>query len=490
MSYYKLDKKYAFRGWKRRPYALRVMQGERFFSKPLFLNKDDFLTLLCCNGEENVDEHALKVPQQKLLDRLTLEGVLHKSEESMGALEPYQRYHVYPGIYLDLVQWSITGKCNYNCRHCLLSAPTNGHPQLPLKDCLHIIDQISACGIREIAITGGEPLVRSDFLEIVKALSAHKIRIRLIFTNASLLDEKLLDELEYMGQRPEYQISYDGVGHHSWLRGIPEAEDELLKALRLLQERKIKYTCAMCIHKENATSLAETVRLLASYGCSFLRLNTPQELGLWKEYSEQYALNWMEAWEIYKNYLPEFFKDGMPLSLELDGFFYCKAHSTRYSVSYARHAPENVDFAKRPYCGSMQHHAYIDAEGRLVPCINFADVVLKEKFPSILTEDMGRASWDSFYSQVTRTTVQQMIDHNPDCQGCEHLYNCCGGCMVAGTTSDGDFLNYDPHCCWFHKNVGEAKVRAVADAAIAKYASEIKAQEDAEENKRKQKKGK
>lgn len=491
MSYYKLDTKYAFRGWKRRPYALRIMSGERTLSNPYFFSKEDFLLLLCCNGEENVDEDALSEKQQIFLHQLNQEKVIHKSNEPMGALEPYQRYHVYPSIYLQSVHWSITGKCNYKCRHCLLSAPNNCHPQLPLEDCLHIIEQISKCGVRQIDITGGEPLVRSDFLVIAKALTEHKIHIRLIFTNASLLNEEVLEELERMGQHPSFQISYDGVGHHSWLRGIPGAEEELLSALKLLHKRKIHYSCAMCIHKGNADSLSETVRVLANYGCSSLRLNTPQELGIWKEYSQKYALSWMEAWDIYKAYIPEYFKDGMPIGLELDGFFRCRAHSTRYTVSYVHHAPHNSDFSKIPYCESIKYNAYIDAEGRLVPCMGFSDIsAVKDKFPSLLSDDMGKATWDSFYSQVAKTTIQQMIDHNPECCDCEHIYRCCGGCMVEGTTPDGDFLNYDPHCCWFHKSIGEAAVRAVADAAIAKYASGVKIREDAEDAEKRERKNK
>ena len=76
--------------------------------------------------------------------------------------------------------------CNFKCRHCLVSAPDAHHPQLPLSDCLHIVDEIASCGINRVDITGGEPLVRNDFEEIVKALSKYGIDIGVMFTNASL----------------------------------------------------------------------------------------------------------------------------------------------------------------------------------------------------------------------------------------------------------------------------------------------------------------
>lgn len=96
----------------------------------------------------------------------------------MEPLQPWQRYYVYPGRYLDAVHWSITGKCNFRCRHCLVSAPDACHPQLPLEDCLKIMDQIARCGIRQVDITGGEPLVRRDYEDFFKELSYRGIFIR------------------------------------------------------------------------------------------------------------------------------------------------------------------------------------------------------------------------------------------------------------------------------------------------------------------------
>lgn len=162
--YYRLDEKYAFRGWKRLPYALRIMEGEGRLDKPLFFNKEDFLLLLCCNGVEAVNEGELPESQRSLLQKLAKDGIIRASGESMSGLKDYQHYHVYPSIYYSSLQWSITGKYNYRCRHCFLSAPSSRHPELPLSDCLRIIEQMSVCGVRQVDLTGGEPLLRTDFL--------------------------------------------------------------------------------------------------------------------------------------------------------------------------------------------------------------------------------------------------------------------------------------------------------------------------------------
>lgn len=73
----------------------------------------------------------------------------------------------------------------------------------------------------------------------------------------------------------------------------------------------------MCIHKGNKDSLRSTIKYLADYGVLSLRLNAPQELGVWKQYSAEYALNEDEVWAVYRDNIGWYFEDGMPVDLEL-----------------------------------------------------------------------------------------------------------------------------------------------------------------------------
>ena len=173
--YYRLKEPWAFRGWKKLPWAIRAEYGEHKHEPPLFLKKDPFLELLYCNGTENVELSGFSEEGQGYIRSMLEKGVLEQSETPMRPLEPWQRYHVFPARYLESIHWSITGKCNFSCRHCLISAPGAHLPQLPLRDCLHIVEEIASCGITRVDLTGGEPLVRGDFEEIVKALTEHGI---------------------------------------------------------------------------------------------------------------------------------------------------------------------------------------------------------------------------------------------------------------------------------------------------------------------------
>jgi cyclic pyranopterin phosphate synthase len=84
------------------------------------------------------------------------------------------------GREITYLRISVTELCDLRCRYCM---PEDGvckkahEEMLTLEETELAVKAAASLGIKKIRITGGEPLVRGDFEEIVKVLSGYGIDI-------------------------------------------------------------------------------------------------------------------------------------------------------------------------------------------------------------------------------------------------------------------------------------------------------------------------
>ena len=165
--------------------------------------------------------------------------------------------------------------------------------ELSTEEALRLIDEIAACGILRLDLTGGEPLIRRDFWQLVDRILSHKMVIGQIYSNGWLLNESVLDELERRNLRPEFSISFDGAeGWHDWMRGVPGAEQAALRAMALCRQRGFPVSASMCIHRGNLSALPATIQALGEIGVEDLSIANVDETELWLRHSEGNSLSW------------------------------------------------------------------------------------------------------------------------------------------------------------------------------------------------------
>src|SRR5688500_4624584 len=68
--------------------------------------------------------------------------------------------------------WEITLACDLACRHCGSRAGHARSDELSTEECLDLVRQMAEIGVREVTLIGGEAYLRSDWLEIVRAITA------------------------------------------------------------------------------------------------------------------------------------------------------------------------------------------------------------------------------------------------------------------------------------------------------------------------------
>lgn len=116
--------------------------------------------------------------------------------------DKFNRQHNYLRI-------SLIEKCNLRCAYCM---PAHGVPLTP-KNQLMQADEILEIakifvnnGVDKIRLTGGEPLVRKDFSDILKKLS--KLPVRLSVTTNAVLADRFIDDFRKYGLK-DINVSLD-----------------------------------------------------------------------------------------------------------------------------------------------------------------------------------------------------------------------------------------------------------------------------------------
>ncbi len=95
---------------------------------------------------------------------------------------------------------SLTEKCNLRCTYCM---PADGVKLSPRSDIMNADEIYDIAkifvdhGVDKIRLTGGEPLVRKDFEDVLKRL--HKLKVKLSITTNAILVDRFIDIFKKYG---------------------------------------------------------------------------------------------------------------------------------------------------------------------------------------------------------------------------------------------------------------------------------------------------
>lgn len=86
---------------------------------------------------------------------------------------------------------SITNRCNYDCIYCHHEGNTNSRREMSVETISNIVHAASTMGVNKVKFSGGEPLIRKDFEDILSSLP--KLRDVSATTNGTLLKGRAQD---------------------------------------------------------------------------------------------------------------------------------------------------------------------------------------------------------------------------------------------------------------------------------------------------------
>jgi MoaA/NifB/PqqE/SkfB family radical SAM enzyme len=164
----------------------------------------------------------------------------------------YQRKKELEKKYNCNIPWTLlldpTSACNLHCTGCW-AAEYGDKLSLSFEQLDDIIRQSKELGMHMFIFTGGEPLVRKK--DIIKLCEKHSDCIFSAFTNGTLIDEALADEmLRVKNFMPA--ISVDGFETETDMRRGEGTYKAVIRAMDILKEKKLPFGFSACYTRLNA----------------------------------------------------------------------------------------------------------------------------------------------------------------------------------------------------------------------------------------------
>lgn len=200
----------------------------------------------------------------------------------------------------------ITHRCNLKCVHCCIDADgvVSDKKDLSTEDMKSIFDKIVKWNPGRIMLSGGEPMLRNDFIELLKYLKLNYDGKIIVSTNGTLINETNVKVLsECAGQ---IDISLDGVDEESCslVRG-PGVFDKVIKNVKLLKSTGFeKISLSMAVSDKNDYLEPEFKKLNESLGTSPL-VRAFSAVGRGKENVEVFSNKGMDVVYISDDFLSD-----------------------------------------------------------------------------------------------------------------------------------------------------------------------------------------
>ncbi|MCF8256210.1 MAG: radical SAM protein [Flavobacteriales bacterium] len=151
--------------------------------------------------------------------------------------------------------FAVSNRCNLRCSYC--NFPLMEEPELTLAQVDTLFDRLREMGVRRLGILGGEPLYRSDIIDIIH--QAKKKDFFISLNTNLLLYPKFRDRLADVDH---FFTSLDGDPEKHELNRGKQSYDKILSAIRDIVGRGKPLT-AICVVTEPDRAMADYLLALA-----------------------------------------------------------------------------------------------------------------------------------------------------------------------------------------------------------------------------------
>ena len=340
---------------------------------------------------------------------------------------------------VQAVSWNITRLCNLKCTHCYLPAgfvDTNEFPhgyhrdtELSQAQCFRVIDEIAEINPHILLIlTGGEPLLRPDILEISKYASDTGFLV-VMGTNGVLLNDEVVEKMQQHGVTGA-GISLDSIQptNHDRFRGMEGAWKATMNGVEALKRAQLDFLVQTSVTQWNYDEIPAIVEYAYQLGAKVLNLYFLVRTGRGKTVMDITPAQYEKAFETFFE-LQAAYAGKMLIAAKCAPHYKRVIYEQQSDSAFLQGYPSGT-------CPCGIYYCRITPEGELTPC-------------PYLPVSVGNLKDESFVKLWNESETFQNL-RNRDllegkCGACE-FREVCGGCRARAYATTGNYLAEDASC--------------------------------------------
>ncbi|OVE82090.1 hypothetical protein BVY03_02240 [bacterium K02(2017)] len=342
-----------------------------------------------------------------------------------------------------IISWNLTYRCNLACEHCYLDAGPKSlekiqddafadREELNTQQCFDVIDQIADHAPEAITIlTGGEPLLRKDILEIISY--GHKKKLWVVVgTNGVLITEKLAQILKEKGVRG-LALSLDSLNdnEHDEFRKVKGSFNNTVRGAKVLNKVGLPFIIQTTINQSNK----DQIKQIADYAYNELEAKVFNLYFLVQSGRGQFVS------DIKASEYNQILQNLSSIQKDYSGKMMVNAKCAPHYVRHLYEHEPNSEFLKSftdgaGTCPAGTHYMGIRPNGDVTPC----------PYLPVFGGNVTRTALTKIWKESpVFTQIRERKTLGNRCGECE-FSSTCGGCRARAYGASADYMNEDPLC--------------------------------------------
>jgi len=321
---------------------------------------------------------------------------------------------------LKTLFWNVTYACNFRCGICFMDAGPPVPGELTAREALKTVDKIHAAWVRDVLISGGEPFVRPDLMDILERMARFGIVAR-IASNGSLLDDALLRRLREKTLVRSFQISLDTVDPELYARihgTTPDVFDTVVAKMDLIRKHGFHTTTSVRLTPRTLPGIPDLLDLAVRKDWATVTVHLPLHTRRIKDAFPQDADTLSLLEPVFEHFCD------LPRTWLVETY-----------IPWAEYHPAVRRLEKRTRvihrgCRAGRDRLTIHPTGALSPfvCMDLPEVY----YGNVRESDLREAFQNSPACAILRNPLEYGI-----CADCRNAKKCGGGCRAAAFALEG-----------------------------------------------------